>query len=77
MPLFIGASKSSRNHKRITTALKKIVSDKKFIEEVNNDLKKKIKEIETQHEGVVPPEFIRKDSAGILTPADEIEQDKK
>lgn len=71
MPMFIGVSKASPKYKRIGAFLKKTVTRPEFSQKINKALKDKVKEIEIKSQGVVPPEFIRKNITGELTPADE------
>ena len=77
MPMFIGVSKSSRNHKKVAASLKKLAESQGFIDEVNASLRESIAEVEAQTQGIVPPDFIKKDSGGILTPADEAEMEQQ
>lgn len=71
MPMFIGVSKASPKYKRISAFLKKTVASPEFSQKINRALKNKVKEIEIKSQGVVPPEFIRKNITDELTPADE------
>lgn len=72
MPMFIGVSKSSKNHKKVGMSLKKIVTDKEFVQQINESLRDIIAQTEIDTQGIVPPDFVKKDSRGILTPAEEV-----
>ncbi len=70
MPLFLVVSKASRYNERIKRALSKYVMRPEFKNMVEESLREKVKEFEILGQSVVPPSFVREQTAEDITPAD-------
>jgi len=77
MPLFIGLSKASHYYGKTNSLLKHFIATEEFKQAVTSGLKEKIAQIERQTQGIVPPKFVRAQSAAELTPADEALSEEK
>ena len=71
MPMFIGVSKASRQHVKVSKILKKYAADNTFRQMISNTLKELVQKTERESQGVVPPMFVKKTAADEKTPADE------
>lgn len=72
MPLFIGVSKASRSHNRLNVLLKRFMATEPFKQSIGESLKRFLRDMEIQTQGVVPPKFVRAESLSEQTPADEM-----
>lgn len=68
MPMFIGVSKASRHHNKISATLKKYIVSDKFKRGIEDSLKKVINEVEQSSQGIVPPKFVRAEQSVEQTP---------
>ena len=70
MPLFLVVSKASQYNERIKRVLSRYVMKPAFKDMVEKSLRDKVREFEIVGQSVVPPSFVRKQTAEDITPAD-------
>lgn len=70
MPLFLLVSKASKYNERFKRTLSKYVMNPAFKAMVEKSLRDKVREFEIIGQSVVPPSFVREQTAEDITPAD-------
>lgn len=78
MPMFLALSKITPNLKIVRQRLQKMLRQEEFKNNILQNMKDFVEDVEKNSAGVVPPTYVNTDSQNVLTPADEqqLERDK-
>lgn len=78
MPMFLALSKMTPNLKIVRQRLQKMLRQEEFKNNILQNMKDFVEDVEKNSAGVVPPTYVNTDSQNVLTPADEqqLERDK-